>query len=471
MQLLDYTNFYLIGIKGVAMTSMVQLLLDAGKTVSGCDVAEEFVTQKILNNKKVVIDVGFKHDIPKSVDCVIFTAAHNGKFNPMVVQAQEKGITTYSHALAQADLFNTKKGIAVCGVGGKSTVSAMIAWIFEKTNTPISYAVGVGNIPGLEKTAQWNDSSEYFVAEADEYVTDPSAPKRNEEITPRFSFLQPHITVCTNLKFDHPDVYTDFEHTKSVFESFFSQIDSNGILIQNISDLPHDLSTSAGTNLSFGKNPKADFSYTFDISQQKPGKTVAYIVHKEKQYILELQIPGEFNVQNALSAIAGAYSVGISIEKSVNALATFASTQRRFEFHGNKNGVLYYDDYAHHPNEIKSAIAALNAWYPENRKIIIFQPHTYSRTKQLMHEFTHAFKQASEVYLLDIFASAREELDPNTTTDQLKEKIQNLYPEINIKNLKNISSLATFLQQNTHENDVVLTLGAGDIYKVHDKIK
>jgi UDP-N-acetylmuramate--alanine ligase len=480
--LLNYNNFYLVGIKGVAMTSMAQLLVDANKKVSGADVEEEFVTQAILNKLNLKIDFGFNHQIPEGVDCVIFTAAHNGQFNPLVIKAQEKDIPTYSHATAQADLFNQKKGIAVCGVGGKSTVSAMISWIFEKNNLKSSFAVGVGNIPGLEKTAQWNEDSEYFIAEADEYVTDPSAPKRDEEITPRFSFLKPFTTVCTNLKYDHPDVYKDFDHTKEMFFKFFNQIDSSGYLVINYEDLVHNPTTSAKNIVTFGKNTLADFSYIFEPSQQKPGVTIATILNsknsklsKNNTYHLALKVPGEYNVQNALAAIVACSTANISIEQSVLALKSFNSTQRRFESCGTKNGVVYYDDYAHHPNEIKSAISALNNWYKDQKKIVVFQPHTYSRTKQLLHEFIHSFKSADEVYFLDIFASAREDKDLTVSTDDIVKGIQKIYPEIKVKNLHTINELAKFLTSiNPNSNDesdtVVLTLGAGDIYKVHDKI-
>lgn len=471
MSLLDYNNFYLVGIKGVAMTALTELLLDAGKTVTGCDLAEKFVTQKILDTLQIKIDTGFQHQINSSIDCVVYTSAHQGEFNPIVIQAQQKNIPTYSHAQAQADLFNQKKGIAVCGVGGKSTVSAMLAWIFEKSGKNPSYAVGVGNIPGLEKTAQWSQDSEYFIAEADEYVTDPSAPKREETITPRFSFLFPQITVCTNLKFDHPDVYEDFEHTKVVFFSFFNQIHEDGTLVYNYEDLVHKPTTSAQTIVTFGKNPQADYSYQYNPQQQQAGKTAAHITHQDSHFELNLQIPGEYNVQNALAAIAAAHVAGISIEQSCGTLAGFASTQRRFENCGTKQGVTYYDDYAHHPNEIQSVIAALNAWYTDSEKIIIFQPHTYSRTKQLLHEFIHAFKNAQEVYFLDIFASARESLDTTISSDDIVSGINKNYPHIKTKNLHDIDTLATFLKEQTHEGQVVLTLGAGDIYKVHDIIK
>lgn len=467
------SHFYLVGIKGVAMTGMMVLLSDLGKHVTGCDVAEEFVTQKTLDKYQIKIDAGFEHEIPDGIDCVIYTSAHNGKYNPIVQQAESKNIPTCSHAEALGLLTKNKKTIAVCGVGGKSTVSAMISWIFEKQNIPISYSVGVGAIPGLDNPSKYDEDSEYFVVEADEYVTDPSALKNNESITPRFSYLFPHITVLTNLSFDHPDVYTDFEDTKQHFQAFFNQIDHQGSLILNSQAQKHDLSTSAKITLTFGKE-NADITFEFNPSEQKPGKTVAQISERltgnlDTQHTLQLQIPGEYNISNAIAAIAAAHQAGVSVEQSIAALSTFASTQRRFEFKQKKNNLILYDDYAHHPQEIRSAIKALNSWYPDTKKIIAFQPHTFSRTKELLHEFTHAFRDAEEVLLLDIFASARESVDSSISSDILCDKIRELYPKLKISNIGGVANLKNYIAQlDDSVNRVLLTLGAGDIYKVHD---
>lgn len=468
--MLEHTTFYLVGIKGVAMTAMAELLLDAGKTVYGSDLAEDFVTQPILDKLGISIDTGFTSPLPASVEVLIYTAAHQGVHNPQVQAAQKNGIVCLSQAEALAEFFNQKKGIAVCGVGGKSTVSAMISWIFEKTNRNPSYAVGVGQILGLEKTAQWNPASEYFIAEADEYVTDPSARKQGIEITPRFSYLKPHITVCTNIKFDHPDVYTDFDHTLSVFTTFFNQIDPQGTLLVNENDAQLVSEYSAAHLVTFGKQASATFCYAIDPTNQQPGKNAGALVHETKSYPITLKIPGEYNLANATAAIAGAYYAGIPIEESIQALATFASTQRRFEYIGEKNGVQYYDDYAHHPNEIYSVIKALKTWYPTQNKIIAFQPHTYSRTKQLLHEFVHSFKDANSVYLLDIFASAREESDPTITSDILCELIKKSYPNCAVENVHTVAGLAQKLKETTQQGDVVITLGAGDIYKAHNEV-
>lgn len=470
MNILDYKNFFLVGIKGVAMTSMAQLLVDAKKSVSGSDVEENFVTKNILKKIDVNIFTGFEDEIPEDIDCVIYTAAHKGKYNPQVIKAKENNIATYSHAEAQADLFNQKKGIAVCGVGGKSTVSAMITWILEKTNKNPSYAVGVGNIPGLNRTARWRADSDFFVAEADEYVVDPSAPSRNETIIPRFSFLLPYTTVCTNLKFDHPDVYKNFDHTKQVFYEFFNQIHKEGYLILNYKDLEHKPTTSAKNIITFGDKKEADFVYDMSEKKQEPGKNVATLIYQNNKYEINLKIPGKYNIENSVAAIAGCFSIGVPIADSISALESFNSTQRRFELVGNINNVVYYDDYAHHPNEVKSVILALNSWYPNQKKIIAFQPHTYSRTKQLLNDFIDSFgsiDDLTEIILVDIFASAREGLDESISSDDIVNGVKNKFPQIKISNQKTLSSLQNYFEENKAKVDVVLTIGAGDIYKVH----
>lgn len=468
---LKFNNFFLVGIKGVAMTSMAQLLRDAEKNVSGSDVEEDFVTQKILEKLSIEISTGFKNEIPKNIDCVIYTAAHDGKYNPQVIDAQKKGIQTFSHAEAQAELFNMKKGVAVCGVGGKSTVSAMISWILIKADREPSFAVGVGEISGLDKTSQWQSDTDIFVAEADEYVTDPRAPQNNEAITPRFSFLKPFITVCTNLKFDHPDVYKNFDHTKETFFKFFNQIHQNGFLILNYEALKDLPSTSASTTLTFGTNSNADFYLNEFNMTSEPGLNIGSLTYKNENYKISLKIPGIYNLENAVAAIAACLMLDVSILESINALESFNSTKRRFEKINTINGVEFYDDYAHHPDEIKSVIQALNNWYPDSKKIIAFQPHTYSRTKKLLDEFIKSFSEVdfkSELILLDIFSSARENFDSSISSDDIVSGIKNKNNNINVSNIRTVKNLSNYFEENLKPKDVVLTLGAGDIYKVHE---
>lgn len=472
----EQMTWYLMGIKGVAMTSLAQILVDAGIRVRGADVAEDFVTAEVLKTLPITLDVGFDHQLPSDVTTLVYTAAHQGKFNPLVQQAMAQGIPALSQAEALAQFHNQKKGIAVCGVGGKSTVSAMITWILEKIGENPSFSVGVGNIPGLNRTGKWTNQSQWFVTEADEYVIDPSAPKRGEPITPRFSFLTPFATVCTNLEYDHPDVYRDFDHTKAVYQKFFEQIQVGGVLVINqdsvglvelVEKMSSILTDKKISVVRFGETTLAD--WVLSNYRATEGKTTGTITSRNGATLeLSLPIPGKFNLKNALAAVAAVTTVGIEAQAAVTALADFPSTLRRFQFVGVKNGVSYYDDYGHHPHEVAAAIQALKDWYPTNRKVIAFQSHTFSRTKQLFGDFVTAFAGADEVVMMDIFPSAREAFDTTVSSDSLCSAIQAQYPEIPAKNYKTIPALADYLRSSLHPGDVCLTIGAGDIYHVHE---
>jgi|SRR5579859_4958306 len=469
MNFLSYHHYYLVGIKGVAMTALAQCLVDAGKTVRGSDVAEDFVTAKILKLSSMKVDVGFDGGLPGDTECIVYTAAHRAQQNPQVLLAIQKGLPVFSHAAALGELFNQKKGIAVCGVGGKSTTTAMIAWILSQTGNDPSFAVGVGNIPGLEKTGQWRETSKYFVAEADEYVVDPSAPNRGEKIVPRFSFLKPFITVCTNLQFDHPDVYTDFNHTKKVYEEFFAGIKDGGVLIINGDDEDlNDVAKKYTRLLRFGKKTSCDIR--LEKFESKNGRTHSRFSFQGKSYELTLQIPGEYNVMNALAAISACSVAGVEVVDSIKTLSEFRSTMRRSEFVGEKNGIRFYDDYAHHPDEVRQVIHAYKEWFPQSRLVVAFQSHTFSRTKALFNEFVEAFAEANEVAMINIFPSAREVADPSVSSDLLCEKIHERFPRIIAQNFKTIENLAEHYRKNLRSGDIFLTVGAGDIYLVHGLI-
>ena len=481
--ILDYHFFYFVGIKGVAMTSLAQCLLDAGKSVRGSDVAEKFVTQHLLDQRHVQIDESFDTEISSNVECVVYTSAHHSHLNPQVQAARQRNIPTLTHAEALAQIFNLNQGIAVCGVGGKSTTSAMITWILEKLQCRPNYAIGVGDIPGLGKTGQWRADVQYFVAEADEYVTDPSAPSRGEEITPRFSYLQPFTTICTNMRHDHPDVYASFDETKKHFTRFFNQIQPNGFLLANIADI------AVFESMSFWpetKNRQIVWFGSVDLAEQadagfflnpstftaKDGETRCTLCapHLNEEAIVQLQLPGLYNLQNAAAAIAACVSLGISFQDAAQSLCDFRSTLRRCQYIGEKAGVKYYDDYGHHPHEVANVIHAYREWFPDRKLNIAFQSHTFSRTKQFFTEFIHAFKEANHVAMIDIFPSAREAFDSSVTSDQLCAEIEEHYPNITAKNYKTLPELATYCKTQLLPGDVFVTVGAGDIYQIHDLI-
>ena len=483
MSILDFQNFYLVGIKGVAMTSIAQCLVDAGKNIYGSDVAENFVTAPILNDLELQID-DIHTDLiqayqEKEIDCLIYTAAHQGIDNPQVQTAIKAGIKVYSQAEALGEIFNQKKGIAVCGVGGKSTCSAMITWILEQIATPKpSFSVGVGEIIGMTRTGQWLDNSEFFVAEADEYVVDANALNKGEKIVPRFSYLNPYLTVCTNLKFDHPDVYKNFEDSKAHFKKFFSQIKDGGYLVINgdnldLVNLVKNLIKEEKKELhvlSFGENEANNYQILDSKIENSLNSCLIKIENQNAK--LQIKVPGKFNLMNATASIAAVHQLGFSLEETISAIANFNSTKRRFELIKEENGKIYFDDYAHHPSEIKAVIQTLKDYYPQKKKLIAFQSHTYSRTKELFNDFVDALGEGvtdkEEIVLIDIFPSAREKIDTTVSSDLLVEKVKEKYPTVKIKNLRTIDNLAEYIKMG--DFDVCITVGAGDIYEAYQKI-
>ena len=462
-----HKHYYLVGLKGVAMTALAQLLLDAGQTVSGSDVSDNFVTAAILKKRGLVAD-SFDAGIADSVNQVVYTAAHQARLHPQVQAALQKGIPVQSHAEALADWFNQKKGIAVSGVGGKSTISAMLAWICTQAGMDPSFAVGVGTIIGMDKTGRWSETSEYIIAEADEYATDPIAVQQGADIIPRFHYLKPSISVTSTISFDHPDVYKNEAHTRQIFVDWFTQLPTSGILIAADSnrawlekaDLPVSITW-------YGSNTASDFVLTSASTTANQQNTATFTALGET-YSLTLQVPGTYNLHNALAAIAAADAAGVTISDSINYLAGFRSTLRRFEHVGTENGVELYDDYAHHPQEITAVLEAAHQWFAGKRVVVAFQPHTYSRTKALFDDFVAALAKAPELILLDIFASAREKFDPSISSDSLVAALKAANPQQHVSNLHTIDVLATYCRSELHAGDVLLTLGAGTIYQVHE---
>ncbi|MEX0895964.1 MAG: UDP-N-acetylmuramate--L-alanine ligase [Patescibacteria group bacterium] len=462
--ILDFQHYYLVGIKGVAMTGLAQILLDAGKTVRGSDTPESFVTQQTLEKLGCAIDTDFSSPLPKETECVVYTGAHNGSLNPQVQAAHSQHIPAFTHAQALGSLSTQKRTIAVCGVGGKSTVSAMITWILEKTGHKPSYAIGVGEIRGLARNASWRDDSELFVIEADEYTEDPSSSHSTGTLVPRFHYIQPEIVVCTNISFDHPDVYTSPEQTQRVFESFFKQIKPTGTLITH-----QAVSATIPTHVNqvtYGTTGTFRYTINHQPDQIKPQVTISY---DQDATPLHLNVPGEHNIENATAAIAATNLLDVTLSQAADALGSFNSTSRRFEFLGTYQGAKLYDDYAHHPREIAAVIQTLKDFFPNQPSIVAFQPHTFSRTEALFDDFVTVLSAADHCIILDIFGSAREQQTTATVSSAtLSAAIQAANPDATVAQLSGVTQLASYCQQHLKEGDIFITLGAGDIYTVHD---
>lgn len=488
---LTYQSYLLVGIKGVGMASLAAVFIDMGKHVQGWDVAEEFVTQNQLN--RLGVHITDQQVLPNNVEAVIFTAAHHDVQHPLVQQASSKGFPVFSLAEVTGALSQLKPTIAVCGVGGKSTTSAMLTWIFEQTAHQASYMVGVGEIKGLNKTGAWSEHKEqlmsnklvvdnWFVVEADEYATNPTAIQHGQPAQPRFLSLNPNIIICTQILHDHPDVYPTIDDTLKTFEKFFLKLPYEGVLIGNADDENSQIAISRLLSkrpdikiVQVGKSSRADVQI-MEI-KSKPGQTSSKIRLSNRlrsdwqidmgEIQLQLTIPGQMNIRNAISAFVVAIELGLPINKVLTALQSFQSTSRRLEKIVERDQVMFYDDYAHHPQEITAAIEALRNWYPNLPLTIIFQPHTFSRTKSLLTEFANSLAAADQVILLPIFASAREQADPTTSSQQVVDLINQLGTSAHLA-----TSIADAIDQVADINQgLVVTMGAGNVYLFHDHIK
>lgn len=433
---------YLVGIKGVAMTALALCLRDRGCQVLGSDVPEDFVTQEVLEKAGFEITSFDPVFITKDYDLVVYTGAHQGKNNPQVVQAGKLGIPTLSHAEALGVLTQDKKLISICGTGGKSTTSAMLAWVLDQANLSPSFAVGVGNIPDLGIPGRWVKNSEWFVAEADEYAVDPTSDFR-----PRFVFQKPEIIICTNLNYDHPDIYPNLSSMEETFLRFFNTLPTGGLLVIN------------------GDDPSLK-SLVSRVRQDIRVKVVKRTDVDKLTSQVVLQVPGIHNAYNATFTLEVALTLGIKHEQVFGALGQFHGSRRRAEYKGELYNAVWYDDYAHTPKEIKVTLQALAQKYHEKRMVVIFQPHTYSRTKALFDEFALVFGQADLLILMDIFPSAREKLDETVSSLKLAKAIQKKLPQLEVILAKDVADATLKAEKSVKQDDLVVTMGAGDVYKV-----
>lgn len=453
---------HFVGIKGIAMAALAVWAKERGIEVLGSDLDEEFPSDEVLAKAGISVLSGFgATHITKDIDLVIYTGAHGGVENIEVKTALELEIRVLPHGKALGLAMKGSTQISVAGSHGKTTTTAMIATILNQG----SYAIGCGEIKGLGLPGHddgW--PGRYFVAEADEYVTDPG-----HDNTPRFLWQTPHILVVTNIDYDHPDVYGSLEEVQQAFLALQKQSSFCIVNLDDPASRPLLEAKHRPKPITYGESEGADFrvmSIAF-----APGETSFYLIHKKDnlgQFVI--RVPGKHNALNAAAAIVAYFYTDTygksgfwgNAETARERILLFGGAKRRFEKIGEVLGVTYYDDYAHHPKEIAATLAAARSWYPGDRIIAVFQPHTYSRTKALLTDFGKAFADADTVITTEIYASARE-------SDTLGITGKTLFAEI-LKHHRgalyapDAGAVLGQLQQMNIQKGIVLFMGAGDIY-------
>jgi UDP-N-acetylmuramate--alanine ligase len=453
-------KLYFVGIKGIAMTALAVWAKEQHIEVSGSDTSEQFPSDSILSKKAISVLAGFdeKHISMVHPDAVIYTGAHLGRDNIEVKEAERLRIPALPHGIALGLAMDDRMQISVAGSHGKTTTSAMIAAICMHAGIDPSYAIGSGEIRGLGFPGHFG-KGKYFIAEADEYITDPAHDR-----TPRFLWQHPDILVVTNIDYDHPDAYASLADVKTAFRKLQEQQQGSKITIVNYDD-PNStelLYADGSTILTYGESGKALYR-AVHISYHDG--TTSFEIHKHSKMLgtCALHVPGKHNVYDALASFVACETIGIKHEVILDGLAKFGGAKRRFETIETVGGVTYYDDYAHHPKEIEATISAMRGWYPKDRLIAVFQPHTYSRTKSLLSDFGKAFNHATIAVCTDIYASAREHdtmgIDGNTLVAEIRKH------QSHVVYAPGKAEILQSLRELVQKGDRVIFMGAGNIYQ------
>lgn len=460
-------NIHFVGIKGVGMAPLAIIAKEAGFNVSGCDLGEEFITDAPLRKAGIEPLVGFSEEHLRTIELLITTGAHGGFENIEVIKARELGIPVWTQGEAvgmfiDGELLKNKfEGICVAGSHGKTTTSAIIATVLKENKLDPSFLIGTGDIPSLGSSGHFG-KGKYFVAEADEYATEPKHDK-----TPKFLWQKPQIGVITNIEFDHPDLYSSMEQLREAFLNFAKNINTSGVLVAcaDDSETTKVLKQYSGRVITYGFSKNAD--YSIQRVSVAPEKTFFWVDAKGTSLgEFALNIPGEYNALNALATIVVCLELGLSIENIKKGLLAFKGTKRRSEFIGKiASGASVYDDYAHHPTEIRNTLSAFRKIYPNKKIVCIFQPHTYSRTKSLFEQFISSFVSADELILTDIFPSLREIADNTVSSKLLADNVSKIQKDVLY--LPKLKDVVEYLDQKSfNDSYIIITMGAGDVYKI-----
>ncbi|HBG22752.1 MAG: UDP-N-acetylmuramate--L-alanine ligase [Syntrophaceticus sp.] len=438
--------YHFIGIGGVGMSGLAHVLLDMGLHVSGSDLVLSPVIDG-LRQRGAEIFIGHRADnIYDDIDAVVISSAIRPS-NIELCTARHKGLPVMARGDLLAKVMDNYQGIAVTGAHGKTTTSAMIAVVLAKIGLEPTFLVG-GHIPQLGGNAGLG-KGRYLVAESDE--SDGSFLKQ-----------RPYIAVITNIDDDHLDYYRDFSTIMQAFQEFLTKIRPDGIAVLCSDNINvRQLSTNGINAVTYGLQEGAQYQARKIV--QNGLMTEAEIVY-QGSYLgkLKLSVPGIYNVQNALAAVAVGRHLGLEFSGIARALAYYQNVHRRFQLIAQYDGIRIVDDYAHHPTEIKALMNAAIG-IKQKRVITVFQPHRYSRTKLLQEEFGKAFEGSDVVIVTDIYAAGETPLEGVSGEKVVQELLKNGINALYINSLDNVVNL---LLQRLCSGDTVLTVGAGDVWTV-----
>jgi len=440
------SKFHFLGIGGIGMSGLAELLHKMGATVSGTDMKENNQT-KHLQGLGIKIFIGHKTENVQDCDVVVYSSAID-KANPEMLEAKKRSIPRIPRAEALAEIMNLRRGLAIGGTHGKTTTTSLVSSIFVHANKQPTIAVG-GRLDLIKSTALLGDG-EWMIAEADE--SDGS-----------FSRLRPEICIITNIDNDHLDYYKSMDALKKAFYDFGLKVPFYGAIVvcgddplvrEVFQDFPKKV-------IYYGMDKDNDYYLTGER-----GKYDVFTRDHKKVGTMKLGVSGRHNALNGLAAAIASHLAGLTWDECFNGLSLFKGVDRRFQFRGEVGGILFYDDYGHHPTEVRAVLQAFKETFPAQKVYVLFQPHRYSRTENCWLEFLEAFEASEKVFVLDIYPAGEAPIK-NVDSERLSREMKKQKGEYAGK----FDAALTKIQAVCKSGDVVVCLGAGDVNKFFDLYK
>ncbi len=442
-------KIHFIGIGGIGMSGIAEILLDQGFKVSGSDRALSEVTQRLESLGAKIFESHEAKNIYDDVDTVVYSSAVSPD-NPEIQEAKKRKLPIVRRAEMLAEVMRLKYGIGVAGTHGKTTTTSMISLVLMEGNLDPTVIVG-GKLSGLGGTNARLGKGDYIVVEADEF--DRS-----------FLSLTPTIAIMTTLETDHLDTYRDLEDIKNAFVQFANKVPFYGFVVlcldePALQDIIPQISKKK--IYTYGFSPQADLQ-AVDIVHKEQETKFTVLKNGEECGKITLQIPGKHNVQNSLAAILIGLQLGIPFEKVKSGIEKFTGVYRRWEKKGEVNGITLYDDYAHHPTECRATLSgAKDGW--KKRVVCVFQPHLFSRTRDFYEEFGKAFLLADVLVITDVYPARESPIQG--VTGELIIMAAKKFGHKNTHYVSDKNNIPVFLKSITKKDDIVITMGAGDIWK------
>ncbi|MEP2448676.1 MAG: UDP-N-acetylmuramate--L-alanine ligase [Balneola sp.] len=442
-------HIHMVGIGGIGMSGMAEILIQRGYKVTGSDGASNETTDR-LKELGATIYQGHAPENIEGADVVVYTSAVKATENEETKAALENRIPTIKRAEMLAELMKMKFGIGVAGTHGKTTTTTMIGHVTQDGNYDPTIMVG-GKVHSFDKTNAVVGKGDVIVVEADEFDR-------------TFLRLTPSIAIITNIEAEHLDIYDDLEDVKGAFIDYANKVPFYGAVIVCLDD-PNARSILPDLErriISYGLSPQAQVR-AVDIQMNQFTSTFTVMNDDQKLGVITLKAPGDHNVKNALAAVATGIELNIDFKLIKQGLERYQGVFRRFQKKVEEQGVMVIDDYAHHPTEVAATLNAARKGWPDRRIVAVFQPHLYSRTQDLYKEFGLSFSDAEVLVITDVYPSREKPIEG--VTGKLISDTAEQYGHKNVIYVEDKADVTATLKEISKAGDIIITMGAGDIYK------